>query len=728
MASNSFSDVNYRILELEEKLRQAEEGRRQAEDEARKEKERTRPTTFMELLRSCHSLLSLPLRVGEISVSTTGQIPAPTGKFCPTRLELWVDCPAQQQALYSAVCGYLQSEDSLRAFPSLHQIEGYQERLTSKPIDSEKGIEHYEQYAVEYPVNDIITVLSKLPLAREEFGLGDGIEFSSHINALNAEAVGADTSQPSSIPNPKPDQFWIRRIDGNTQSILTTVEYKPPHKLSVETLRLGLRPMNLWEKIVYTNTIPNDVDGKARYNAERLACSAIVQEYHVMIQKGLEYSYVTNGIARVLLRVPYDNPSTLYYFFCDPNRKSEPNFQFPNTSIAHVLCLCLMAFRSPVRDQIWRSNARSVLRTWKTNFDHTLSEIPKEELQQIPRSCESSFHSEVTDPDSSTDYHPSPQSGSSPQSNAPTEEGRQSSTSSQPAGCAPTDDRHRAESPNSSGSDTNQERRKRRISQVTSSPSTRQEPRNDRRGQSYRHDAQFCTQRCLLGLQTGGTLDEHCPNVSLHRQSPDDHKHPINAGDLVRLLKIQLGENRDKDCTPFGTCGSYGAPFKLTCTAYGYTVVGKGTTSGLWKEVSREAEIYQILRKVQGSAVPVFLGTIDLLVDYYHDAGDISHMLIMGWGGENIVHMEMTSLLRREIHRSKREIRKLRVTHGDLRDPNILWNPELNRILIIDFHKSKLDPRPLSKQSGPMKRKSDQTELSDGKDGKDGKRLHMICE
>lgn len=38
----------------------------------------------------------------------------------------------------------------------------------------------------------------------------------------------------------------------------------------------------------------------------------------------------------------------------------------------------------------------------------------------------------------------------------------------------------------------------------------------------------------------------------------------------------------------------------------------KGTTSGLWKEVSREAQVYQILRKAQGSAVPVFLGTIDL--------------------------------------------------------------------------------------------------------------------
>lgn len=126
--------------------------------------------------------------------------------------------------------------------------------------------------------------------------------------------------------------------------------------------------------------------------------------------------------------------------------------------------------------------------------------------------------------------------------------------------------------------------------------------------------------------------------MTLHRQSQGDLKHPINTEDLLRLLKVQLDENLDKDCTPFGTCGSYGAPFKLTCAAYGYTVVGKGTTAGLWKEVSREAQIYQILQKAQGSAVPVFFGTIDLALIYFHDAGDISHMLVMGWGGESIVN------------------------------------------------------------------------------------------
>lgn len=53
-----------------------------------------------------------------------------TRKFRPTRLELWLIVQLNSK-LYSTVCGYLQSEDSLRAFSSLSQTEGYQQRLTS---------------------------------------------------------------------------------------------------------------------------------------------------------------------------------------------------------------------------------------------------------------------------------------------------------------------------------------------------------------------------------------------------------------------------------------------------------------------------------------------------------------------------------------------------------------------------------------------------------------------
>jgi hypothetical protein len=191
--------------------------------------------------------------------------------------------------------------------------------------------------------------------------------------------------------------------------------------------------------------------------------------------------------------------------------------------------------------------------------------------------------------------------------------------------------------------------------------------------------------------------------------------HPITTEDLVRLLKVQLDENIDR-CTPLGSCGAYGAPFKLTCAVYGYTVVGKGTTSGLWKEVSREVQVYQILRKAQGSAVPVFLGTIDLAKIYFlHGAGEIRHMLVMGWGGEITATMELTSRLRREIRRSNKEINALGIFHEDLRRENILWNQELGRALIIDFHRSTLNCRPSLKRSRPAKRPLYRTESPDAK-------------
>lgn len=287
------------------------------------------------------------------------------------------------------------------------------------------------------------------------------------------------------------------------------------------------------------------------------------------------------------------------------------------------------------------------------------------------------------------------------------------------ATCAPSRAQRRSQSPESSGSDSNQATgRKRGFSQVTSPPSAQRAARqreagNNQGSKTRSRDAQFCTQRCLLGLRTREVLDDSCPNVGIHRQGQDDSRHPIDAEALVRLLNAQLDENIDR-CTPLGSCGAYGAPFKLTCATYGYTVVGKGTTSGLWKEVSREAQVYQILRKAQGSAVPVFLGTIDLAKIYFlHGAGEIRHMLVMGWGGKNTATMELAPWLRQEIHRSNKEIKALGIIHEDLRRDNILWNEELRRVLIIDFHRSTLKRRSISRRSSAPKRQLFRAEPKD---------------
>ena len=108
---------------------------------------------------------------------------------------------------------------------------------------------------------------------------------------------------------------------------------------------------------------------------------------------------------------------------------------------------------------------------------------------------------------------------------------------------------------------------------------------------------------------------------------------------------------------------------------------------------------------VQGSAVPVFLGRIDLAQVYFlHGAGEIRHMLLMGWGGDSVGRIKHDENIQRAISRSEKEIRSLGVFHQDSRPENILWNPELKQALIIDFHRCTLDHRPIHRRPRSLKR------------------------
>lgn len=612
-----------------------------------KEEEKSRQTTFEELIRYGHNLLSRPLRAGIPSRSTTGKLPPPTGKYCPTRLVPWADCESRQQEIYTSVHHLLHpaNADPRRLFNSQITLQQLGEEAKKRPITSEQDLLVCERFFVENHVHAIIAGLCDIPGAQQKFRLGNGVWFDNHANGL-------DEVQGSS----KPDQFCIHRVDSNTSTLLTTVEYKPPHKLSVENLRVGLRPMNPWTEVATRETIPSEPAEHLKYNAELLTCCAVAQEFHVMIQEGLEYSYVTNGLSLVLLRVPHDEPGTLYYHLCEPNMEINEadgqSFLRPMTAISRVLCLCLMSFNSSARNQEWRNDAKARLPIWRTSFEHALSQIPTEQLRQDPSSEHAS---------SSLGYLAS----SSP---PPQQSTRRTNT------------------------------------------------RGSKGGQSYEHTNKFCTQQCLLGLQKGVGLDENCPNVNLHQQGQDSNQHQVSADGLVQALKLQLDENIDHNCTPIGPCGSYGAPFKITSTAYGYTVVGKGTTTWLWKEVSHEADVYHVLRRAQGSAVPVFLGSIDLAKTYFlHGAGEIQHMLLMGWGGESTSKITIDKTVRREISRSRKEIRSLGVLHQDLRWENILWNTELRRALIIDFHRAALDRRPMEKRTRVLKRSLSRADEQDSK-------------
>ncbi|KAI1828778.1 hypothetical protein CBS147337_10415 [Penicillium roqueforti] len=472
----------------EERERQAQERERQAEERERQQRERNRPTTFPEFIRFCHDLLWRPLRAQTPSRSTTGKIPAPLGKHCPLRLRPWTDCEDKQREIYESVCRYLQPTegDARELFTSLVALQDHGRRFARRPISSEQDLETYERLAVEDHVHDIVAELCKIPEAREEFRLGNGIWFDNHPNALDDDNE-VDASQPSTTKPSKPDQFCIYQRDGNRRTLLTTVEYKPPHKLSAANLRLGLRPMDFWREVVQPDRVPTAEPEKSRYHAERLVGSAIVQEFHVMIQEGLEYSYLTNGLMDVQLWVPYDDPTTLYYHLGDPGiygMAGVAGAGIPRTRIERTLCLCLMSFRAPLRDQAWRNAAKDGLPKWRSILDSDRAQIV---LVELPRDLDmDGANSESASPEQSTSEYLT--------SSSPITSGSRVTTRAA-ASCAPLSGPHHHESSSDSEADpTASAGRKRGFSQVTSSPPTqRSTPQADRQGkqsgQSRSHHA-----------------------------------------------------------------------------------------------------------------------------------------------------------------------------------------------------------------------------------------------
>lgn len=114
------------------------------------------------------------------------------------------------------------------------------------------------------------------------------------------------------------------------------------------------------------------------------------------------------------------------------------------------------------------------------------------------------------------------------------------------------------------------------------------------------------------------------------------------------------------------------------------------------------------MRKAQGSAVPVFLATIDLAKIYFlHGAGEIRHMLVMGWGGESTTTTELTPILLREIPKSNREIKALGIIHEDLRRGNTGVDHRLSPLHI--------ESRPTLQRPRAVKRRLPQPEIGDPK-------------
>ncbi|KAK4119690.1 hypothetical protein N657DRAFT_666476 [Parathielavia appendiculata] len=638
--------------------RASQEQHRREEEQRRREKaeeiaENLQPLRLEPYLEACHTL-SLAIKVvTDRSLTTQGDTTNPAGRVYPRRILPWDDFPARQEEIWNRMF-----EPS---FASRH---------------TEHGLRYYERDTVENAVQKLVDAVYENPVLRASIGLRGTVTFESHTNLGTVDGSLSVPPEPAPISGSsageaalappaavrkrrrvakgkgkgnRADQFCIYRTSDGANIPATAIEYKAPHKLSQDELVTGLVPEIQPERDV----INRDGDGFA-FAAKALATAVVTQLFSYMVGRGIQYSYVCTGQAFVFLHIP-DDPTMVYYYVCVPNQDvlDHDENRLHRTAVAQVFAFVVQALRASPPPLSWH-DAAADLDTWAVEYDDVLSKIPPSRWDGFTRSpirtrsrCAQMDNNKVhsRDDDDEEDTPPSPSV----------------ERLSRPGRLA-------AASGTSSGN-----RRGRR---------GRGGGQQDGAIQQRVQDHPYCTHQCLLGVVSGGPIDQACPNAGRHGS-----RH-ISQVEFLHSLRAQLAKDRgpDADSTPLYLSGSVGSLFKIRLSAYGYTLVAKGVETGHLGRLSYEKNIYDQLHHMQGNHVPVCLGLIDLF----------EHFLLLSWAGQPLskcidginktVAIDLATKAYSELHR-------LQVLHVDAELRNMLYDEVRGTLMVIDFERAEFRGR-----------------------------------
>ncbi|PVI00766.1 hypothetical protein DM02DRAFT_718203 [Periconia macrospinosa] len=307
---------------VKELMRQIEELKLKHEKQTRlleEEQSKTRKTTFVEFLDACHNFLQGALSVQtDKSMTTQGSPANATKKLRPERIRHWTNFPAEQRAIWDDIMR--SSMVSGRHFKSLLGVQDSgQDFKERRPLSSELDLHHFQRTAIETPVSSIIHQMFKDVDVREQFKLKGSVEFENHSNTLVRDSpLVPETPEPQST-YPRPDQFCVHNTGAKSTEAAYIMEYKAPHKLTLNYIVEGLRDLEKMEleDVVFTRARESFSD-----TLRRLIAAVITQAFSYMIKMGSEYGCVCTGEAYIFLRV-FDDPETVYYHLSVPKVDAE---------------------------------------------------------------------------------------------------------------------------------------------------------------------------------------------------------------------------------------------------------------------------------------------------------------------------------------------------------------------------------------------------------------------
>ncbi|KAI9776298.1 MAG: hypothetical protein M1839_000459 [Geoglossum umbratile] len=655
--------------------------------------EQVRPTTLTEFLEACHHHLFEIIKAGRrLLFTTSGGIGNAKGRKRPDCMTPWIQFPEEQETMLTYLFSEYPQSDPPKAFASRGEVSGAGKFARTSVVSGQVGLDIFLEPALVTPVMMILDNFKTIKSMQDTFQL-DIIKFAFHNHKNIPPSKVSDTivvdPSPTTPGEPvssdqirgRPDWvcFYVD-IAGNCLGTLLVLEYKP-HKLTLAHLRHGLREMDL-RNVLERDVISTDDATRFEHEADLMVASGVTQAFDYMVESCIEFGVLSTGEALVFLHLDLKNPKTVYFHLIEPLSDVAAQMEkFPGESYIHLTAVSqLLAYvlrslmsklkgkRDDDRQELHRL-ACETLSTWDRHYEQQIKDSAKHPYTFTPRS----------------DYKPTTYVLRKPERSKSTADYRKvfrgdGGNDSDDGNENENDGSYRPDTPTPQGkenaADTGRGTRGRRPLQVRIS--------------GGRQKRSYCTHACLLGLARGLPFDLYCPNLNLHRtQGPDMTHHAISKDSFPRLLREQLDRSLDIDCYPIGKHGARGYIFKLTLTAYGYTIIGKGTMKINSPSIRYERSVYDHLSSIQGKHIPVCLGYTSLVWPYAYDINiKISDFLLLSFVREDSLYDHNEGQYKDT--KALEQIHNAGVIHNDVRSPNILWSKEAAGLMLIDLERAEI--------------------------------------
>ncbi|KAL7956035.1 hypothetical protein V8C34DRAFT_326684 [Trichoderma compactum] len=628
-------------------------------------------------LLSCHTMNQAAQTLNSDSCCSQATTLEPEGKLYPAKIVSSPDFMDKQMEVWNVVLADDNSALLKKMFPSMEQV--HDEYFSMEPVNGQPTLCVFERLGISKAVMNLLHGVLDDQVLSKAVGLSGDITYRP-LDEDDDSSVEDDESEF--------EQHCSFCVYSNTECgrhfPVVGVEYRPSDPPMVQEFTTAL----VEDIVPERDAIGREDDSFAFVSSSKQVVTAtITQLFDRMVKSGVPYGYIYTGEAIIFLEI-HDDPSIAHCYVSIPDNdvSAEDESTLRYSAVGQIFAFMIRAMQAGPRSVQWHDRT-ATLDVWRSSRSKALLNMSS--YQSAPGSSSATSYGDEVMNDVDAEYE---QVGEDDEDNSQGNDNEYEEF----------DDYYL---------DIDEDMYVTVDIQLEWGQDGELVPMIDE-DQQYAHQdgeegfvddgkctywsvdgevivsdirqRQYCTQECLLGLSDGSPLDQACPNFDKHG---DEH---ISNLEFLRLVQSQLGQTRHVSgcCVSLDLKGSLGAMFKVMIPSHGYTFVAKGVTEENVSRLLREGDTYTRLRDVQGGCVPVYLGIVQLEATFDHDSTAYSHFMLLSWAGRPVENLQQSQASYGFVNSTRRaytELHNAGLVHNDAELRNMLYNPQLDRIMLVDF-------------------------------------------